>query len=150
MKTYTIKEASAIMNLPASTLRYYDSQGLLPFIERRESGYRIFSENDIALLRVIECLKRSGLSIKDIRHFTELLWQGDASLPERLALFQRQRKAVEAQMAELQKTLDVIDHKCRYYQAAVEAGTERIHQSDDAPEWKRLQEIYSGAAGDVR
>ncbi len=109
------------------TLRYYDKQGLLPFMERKESGYRIFSDGDIAMLRVIECLKKSGMSIKDIRQFSEWVLMGDDSLQERYGMFLERKKAVEAQMADLQKTLDFINHKCWYYETAIEAGTEKIH-----------------------
>lgn len=55
--SYTIKQAAEIMNVTPTTLRYYDKQGLLPFMERKESGYRVFSDADISMLRVIECLK---------------------------------------------------------------------------------------------
>lgn len=127
---YTIKEASQIMNLPASTLRYYDRQGLLPFMERKESGYRIFSEDDIMMLRVIDCLKRSGMPLKEIRQFTEWCRQGDASLEQRYQLFLERKQVVEEQMAELQKVLDLINHKCWYYQTALEAGTEKIHSQN--------------------
>ncbi|MGN0479212.1 MAG: MerR family transcriptional regulator [Hominenteromicrobium sp.] len=125
--SYTIKEASARTGIPATTLRYYDKEGLLPFIERRESGYRLFSDGDIMMLRVIECLKSTGMSIKDIRQFSEWVQQGDATLHQRYEMFLERRRIVEAQMEELQKTLDLIDHKCRYYETAIEAGTERIH-----------------------
>lgn len=125
--SYTIKEAAKIMNVTPTTLRYYDKQGLLPFMERRESGYRIFSENDILMLRVIECLKKSGMPIKDIRQFTEWVLQGDASLQERYHMFLERKQAIEKQMAELQETLDFINHKCWYYKTAIEAGTEKIH-----------------------
>ena len=133
---YTIKEAAQIMGIPATTLRYYDRQGLLPFVERKQSGYRIFSDNDIMLLRVIDCLKRSGMELKDIRQFTEWLREGDASLEKRYQMFLERKKAVEQQMAEMQKTLDMINHKCWYYKTAIEAGTEAIHfknQSDQLP-----------------
>lgn len=133
---YTIKQAAELMNLTPVTLRYYDKQGLLPFMERRESGYRIFSDADIAMLRVIECLKKSGMSIKDIRQFSEWVLMGDDSLQERYEMFLERKKAVEAQIAELQKTLDFINHKCWYYETAIEAGTEKIHfkeQSEKLP-----------------
>ena len=133
---YTIKQAAELMNLTPVTLRYYDKQGLLPFMERRESGYRIFSDADIAMLRVIECLKKSGMSIKDIRQFSEWVLMGDDSLQERYEMFLERKKAVEAQMADLQKTLDFINHKCWYYETAIEAGTEKIHfkeQSEELP-----------------
>ncbi len=124
---YTIKEAAQIMGIPATTLRYYDRQGLLPFVERKQSGYRIFSDNDIMLLRVIDCLKRSGMELKDIRQFTEWLREGDASLEKRYQMFLERKEAVEQQMAEMQKTPDMINHKCWYYKTAIEAGTEAIH-----------------------
>ena len=124
---YTIKQAAELTNLTPVTLRYYDKQGLLPYMERRESGYRMFSDGDIAMLRVIECLKKSGMSIKDIRQFSEWVLMGDDSLQERYEMFLERKKAVEAQMADLQKTLDFIKHKCWYYETAIEAGTEKIH-----------------------
>ena len=133
---YTIKQAAEITKLTPVTLRYYDKQGLLPFMERKESGYRMFSDGDIAMLRVIECLKKSGMSIKDIRQFSEWVLMGDDSLQERYEMFLERKKAVEAQMAELQKTLDFINHKCWYYETAIETGTEKIHfkeQSDKLP-----------------
>lgn len=128
---YTIKQAAEIMNVTPTTLRYYDKQGLLPFMERKESGYRIFSEEDIAMLRVIECLKKSGMPIKDIRQFSKWVQMGDDSLQERYEMFLERKRTVEAQMAELQETLDFINHKCWYYETAIEAGTEKIHFKED-------------------
>ena len=131
---YTIKQAAELTNLTPVTLRNYDKQGLLPFMERRESGYRMFSDGDIAMLRVIECLKKSGMSIKDIRQFSQWVLMGDDSLQERYEMFLERKKAVEAQMADLQKTLDFINHKCWYYETAIEAGTEKIHFKEQSEE----------------
>ena len=127
---YTIKEAAAKTNLPASTIRYYDKQGLLPFVQWSESGYRIFSENDIGLLNMIECLKKTEMPIKEIKQFTLWLQQGDASLEERYQMFLDRKKAVQQQIAQLQQTLEVIDYKCWYYETAIQAGTEAIHNKD--------------------
>ena len=131
---YTIKQAAERTHIPATTLRYYDRQGLLPFLSRRESGYRDFSEGDLQMLRVIECLKRTGMSIEDIRRFTQWVQQGDASLQPRYKMFLERRRAVEAQMAALQEMLAFIDHKCRYYEEALAAGTEAIHFQKETPE----------------
>lgn len=128
---YTIKEVAEKTNLPASTIRYYDKQGLLPFVRRSESGYRMFSENDIGLLNMIECLKQTGMPIKEIKQFTLWLQHGDNSLQERYQMFLERRKAVEQQIAKLQQTLNVIDYKCWYYETAIQAGTEAIHNKDD-------------------
>ncbi len=124
---YTIKQAAEIMHVTPTTLRYYDKQGLLPNIERRDSGYRMFSDGDILMLRVIDCLKKTGMPIKDIQQFVQWVLMGDASLHERYEMFLEREKVVEQQMAELQETLDFVRHKCEYYRTAIEAGTEAIH-----------------------
>lgn len=125
---YSMKEVCQMLNLPASTIRYYDKEGLLPFMARTEGGYRQFSEDDVGLLKIIECLKRTGMPIRDIKQFTVWVQQGDASLKERYEMFLERKKAVQAQMEQLQETMKVIEYKCRYYQTALEAGTEKIHQ----------------------
>ena len=61
---YTIGQVSEMFKLPISTLRYYDKEGLFPGMER-QSGIRKFSERELEALRVIECLKKSGLEIKE-------------------------------------------------------------------------------------
>lgn len=126
---YSIGEISEKLNLPKSTIRYYDKEGLLPFVERKESGIRVFAESDVSMLQVIECLKSSGLSIKDIKKFSEWCLKGDQTLQERYELFLESRKKVKEQMAELEKTLELIEHKCWYYETALEAGTESIHKN---------------------
>ena len=128
MEQYTIKDAARIMNVPASTIRYYDKEGLLPFIERQESGCRVFSEKNMEALRIIDCLKKTGMSIKEIRQFSQWLEQGDASLRQRYEMFLERRRVVEEQMAKLQEVLNTINYECWYYETAIAAGTEKIHQ----------------------
>lgn len=90
MKTYSITEVAEHFNMTAHTLRYYDKEGLMPFIERTSSGKRVLMESDIEFL---------------------------------------ERKAsVEAQMEELKKTMEVIEHKCLYYKTALAGGTEDVHK----------------------
>lgn len=125
---YTIKEVAKIMELPASTIRYYDKQGLLPFVERSEAGYRQFTEEDLRHLCIIECLKSTGMPIKEIKQFTCWLQQGDASLKQRYQMFLERKKAVEEQMEQLQKTMEIINYKCWYYETAIAAGTEAVHK----------------------
>ena len=71
---YSIGEISKMFDLPISTLRYYDKEGLFPHL-KRVNGVRQFSENEIETLRVIDCLKRSGLEIKDIKEYNEDNWK---------------------------------------------------------------------------
>ena len=69
---YTVGEMAKILGVPASTLRYYDQEGLLPFVERSKGGVRMFTEADYSTLMVIGCLKKSGLSIKEIKAFIQM------------------------------------------------------------------------------
>lgn len=134
---YTVGEMAKLMNVAPSTLRYYDKEGLLPFVERSRSGIRLFRESDYEWLQIIECLKKSGLSIKDIKRFIYMVMDGDNSLKERLELFAKQREVILSKMHDLQETLDTVNFKCWYYETAVDAGTEEIFKDmtyKDIPE----------------
>lgn len=131
---YTVGEAAKILNVAPSTLRYYDKEGLLPFMERSGSGIRVFREQDFDWLFIIECLKKSGLSIKEIKHYINMTLKGDETIDERLQMFQNQREKVLRQMRELQDTLDTLNYKCWYYEVAKQAGTTAVHQTLSAEE----------------
>lgn len=120
---YTIGEMAKQLGVATSTLRYYDKEGLLPFMERSEGGMRVFRESDYEFLKIIHCLKATGMQIKDIREFITLVMQGNETIDARLELFQKRKVEVEKQMAELQETLDTINFKCWYYETAKKAGT---------------------------
>ena len=120
---YTIKDMSELTGLPASTLRYYDKQGLLPNLKRDGNNIRIFTEEDYRHLRIIECLKRSGLSIKDIKGFIDMAGK-DSALTGRLEIFRKRRDILKRELEDLKGVLDVIEYKCWYYEKACEAGTE--------------------------
>ena len=120
---YTIGQISEMFHLPISTLRYYDKEGLFPDIER-QSGIRQFSEKEVEALRVIECLKASGLEIKDIKQFMEWVREGSATYAQRKQLFEDRRAAVEEEMRQLEKTLAMIRFKCWYYETALRDGNE--------------------------
>ncbi|MDR9855459.1 MerR family transcriptional regulator [Paenibacillus sp. VCA1] len=131
MKTFSISEVAKQLNLTVYTLRYYDKEGLLPFVERTASGTRSFKESDIEALKIIECLKTTGMPIKEIKHFINWCAEGDTTLQQRYDMFLERKAAVEAQMEELKKTMEVIEHKCFYYKTALDAGTEDIHKNNN-------------------
>lgn len=120
---YTVGEMAKRLGVPASTLRYYDQEGLLPFVERSSGGIRMFKDVDYEWLQIIECLKKTGMHLKDIREFVLMAMQGDETIEPRLELIKKQREAVKAQMEELNQTLNTLDFKCWYYETAKEAGT---------------------------
>lgn len=142
---YTIGQVSEMFHLPISTLRYYDKEGLFPEIER-VSNIRKFGEKELEALRVIECLKKSGMEIKDIKQFMKWCSGGNKTYPQRRELFLKQKKAVEAEIKRLEKTLDMIRFKCWYYEQAIKDGNEdKINEMlpDKLPE--EIQPIYNHA-----
>ena len=145
---YTIGQISEMFQLPISTLRYYDKEGLFPDLER-SSGIRRFSEKEIEALRVIECLKKSGLEIKDIKLFMEWCSEGSATYQRRKELFERQKEIVQKEIAKLEKVLDMLQFKCWYYDQAVKDGNAaRIQRllPDRLPE--DIQKIYNRSHND--
>jgi DNA-binding transcriptional MerR regulator len=130
MKTYSISEVAKELNLTVYTLRYYDKEGLMPFIERTASGTRLFKESDIDALKIIECLKATGMPIKEIKNFIDWCSEGDSTLQQRYNMFMERKASVEAQMEELKKTMELIEHKCSYYKTALAAGTEDVHKNN--------------------
>jgi DNA-binding transcriptional MerR regulator len=130
VKTYSISEVAKELDLTAYTLRYYDNEGLMPFVERSPSGTRVFKESDIEALKVIECLKATGMSIKEIKNFIDWCSEGDSTLQQRYDMFIERKATVEAQIEELKKTMELIEHKCLYYKTALDAGTEDIHKGN--------------------
>lgn len=98
MKVYSISEVAKKLNLTTYTLRYYDKEGLMPFVERTAGGIRLFKESDIEALRVIECLKATGMPIKEIKNFIDWCSEGDATLQQRYDMFIERKAIVEAQM----------------------------------------------------
>jgi len=121
---YSIGEVAHRLNIPASTLRYYDREGLLTGIKRSNGGIRMFSDQEIGTLKVIECLQSTGMQIKDIKKFLDWCEEGESTLEKRREMFYERRAIVEKQMEELQKTLEIVQFKCWYYDTACEAGTE--------------------------
>ncbi|MDD3278123.1 MAG: MerR family transcriptional regulator [Lachnospiraceae bacterium] len=124
MKTFSIGEVSKIMNLSIPTLRYYDKEGLLDTVERTEGGIRIFHQEDLDHLRMLECLKSTGMPLKDIRTFFEWCKQGDSTVERRYQMFLDRKAEVERQMESLKKTMATIEYKCQWYKEALEAQTQ--------------------------
>ena len=129
---YSISQVAEKCGISAYTLRYYDKEGLLPFVKKTPSGLRNFSDQDIELLRIIECLKGTGMQIKDIRQYIVWMMQGNSTLRERLDMFERQKERLELQMRQLTDFMDKINFKIDFYKDAVAHGD--INVFDRNPE----------------
>ncbi|RGZ01759.1 MerR family transcriptional regulator [Clostridium sp. AM58-1XD] len=144
---YTIGQVSEMFQLPISTLRYYDKEGLFPGLTRI-SGVRKFGENELERLRVIECLKQSGVEIKDIKQFMQWCEQGESTYLLRHDFFMHQKKVMEAEIEQMQKTLSMIRYKCWYYEQAMKDGSEN-HILEMLPDQlpQEIQALYDHARG---
>lgn len=126
MHYYTIKDVAHCLHIAPSTLRYYEKIGILPDINRSPGGIRLYGESDLELLRIVECLKKTGMPLKDIKTFVNLAKSGDSTVNERLKLIKERRIDVEKQMQELGEVLRVLEYKEWYYSVAKAHGTTAV------------------------
>lgn len=133
--TYTIGQMAKRMGVTVPTLRFYDKEGLLPFVDRRKNGTRVFKDKDFPWLDAINCMKRTGMPIKDIRVYVDLCIAGDSTLSERLKIMQDHKRAITAQIETLERHMKKVDHKIAYYEVAVAAGTELVHKDNNFNCW---------------
>lgn len=124
---YTIGQVAQKLGITVDTLRYYDRQGLLPFVKRDVAGRRRFTDNDLHLMRTIICLKNAGVSVKDIGIFIKLRMDGDATLGQRSEILKHHKKHLVDEINILNETLSYLKFKEWYYDTAQKAGTEAIH-----------------------
>lgn len=136
-----------MFHLPVSTLRCYDKEGLFPHLER-QSGIRKFGEREIETLRIVECLKASGLEIREIQQFMQWTTEGSATYPQRRQLFEARKEVIEQKMERLQKILCMLRYKCWYYETAMQDGNEdriRAMLPDRLP--PEIQKLYDFGRG---
>ena len=122
--THSIKEVADMMNVEPSTLRYYDSMGLLPGV-KRVNGRRVFEDKDFKWLRVLNCMKKINMPIDKIRSYVELAEKGDSTLQDRFDMILEQKEIVLGQIAKLKDCLKEFEYKEWYYTEAIKAGTEK-------------------------
>ena len=121
---YTVAQAAEKTGISAHTLRFYAKEGLLPFVQRSAGGIRQFTQTDMEWLALIQCLKNTGMPLKEIKHFAaDCAAAGNGTIEERLAIFLAQRERVKQQIKELKGYLNVLEHKCSFYQRATELGS---------------------------
>lgn len=113
---YTINEVAQKFDLSAHTLRYYDKEGLLPFIARSKSGNRTFTELDLNWIALICCLKDTGMQIKEIKQYSDWCTQGSETVEARKTMLAAHRNKVLQQIDALQKNVTLIDAKIASYE----------------------------------
>jgi DNA-binding transcriptional MerR regulator len=141
--TYSISQVAKKFNLTIHTIRYYEKEGVLPFIKRTKSGIREFDQKSLDALNMIECLKKTGMSLKDIKVFQDWCAEGDSSIEKRKEMFEERKEDILGQISELQHVLKLIKFKCWYYGKASELGSEKAVmelEKDKIPE--EIKKLY--------
>ena len=119
--TLTISDAARASGVSAHTLRYYERAGLLDPVDRAASGHRRYAEEDLVRIQFLTKLRSTGMPIRQIRAYADLMRGGDETHEARLALLEEHREAVRARLAETARNLDLIDHKIDFYRERLAA-----------------------------
>ena len=112
---YTMKQVCKMLDISYETLKFYCKEGLVPNVQRDKNNYRIFDEKNIGWIKGLQCLRKCGMSIKDIRTYMNLCLEGQASVPQRKIMLNHTKEDIQNKIEELQECLDFIDNKQNYY-----------------------------------
>jgi DNA-binding transcriptional MerR regulator len=130
-----IAEVSDHYEISPDTLRYYERIGLIPPVNRNGGGIRDYDEVDLRRVEFIKCMRSAGLPIEVLIEYVGLVQQGDRTIDARKEILKEQRKLLAARMEEMQKTLDLLDHKIEVYEKAVlKREKELIQVENQVPE----------------
>jgi DNA-binding transcriptional MerR regulator len=126
-----IAEVSEREGISSDTLRYYERIGLIPPVTRSESGIRDYGEIDIRRVEFIKCMRSAGLPVEVLIEYISLVQQGDKTIEARKEILKEQRELLIARMKEMQKTLDILDHKIEVYENAVLKKEQAMLQTEE-------------------
>jgi len=123
---YTVKEVAKIMSVSVHTVRYYDNEGLIPFVTRTQSNIRMFSDYDLSWFKTVHCLRATDLSISDIKTYINLCLKGNKTIPQRAKIIFNQEKKLQEHLKELQKQMEILQKKKKYYKNLLKNKTNDI------------------------
>lgn len=115
---YTIGQVSDVTGLTAHTLRYYEKEGILPPVERDGGGRRSYSDENLAWLDIVTCLKQTEMPVSDIKEIVRLSIIGDSTIPERRRLLLAHKNKMLEDLARLESNIGKIDRKIAFYDGA--------------------------------
>ena len=117
---YTVKEVAEMLELSTYTVRYYENSGLIPFVDRTDGNIRMFSDYSVSWLRLVHCLRTTGLPIEGVKNYIEMCLKGDSTIAERARLIFQQEKSLRRQIKTLQQQMEVLKYKKSYYRNLLE------------------------------
>lgn len=113
---YTVKDVAKIMNISAHAVRYYDNEGLIPFVSRTDSNIRMFSEYDLSWFRTVHCLRATDLSINDIKKYIRLCLKGNKTVAQRAKIIFAQEQKLKEHLKTLQTQMKILQKKKKFYE----------------------------------
>src|SRR5262245_9796114 len=140
--TRTIQRAAAETGLSTDTLRYYERIGILPGIGRSESGHRRFTDDDMGWIKLVQCLRATGMPLEDLHRYAELVQEGEHTAAERLALLETHKARIQSEMGELAIALELVDRKIDGYTALVARGD--LEPPDHVPATRKVHPRTAG------
>ncbi|AHV97414.1 MerR family transcriptional regulator [Paenibacillus sabinae] len=118
---YSVSQISLMSGLPASTIRFYEKEGIIPNVNRNTSGRRQYSDEDLLLLELVVCLKDTGMMIEEIKKYTHLIVQGNETIGQRREILLAHKKNVEQQLMRMRENLKQLNQKIAVYDGLVTA-----------------------------
>jgi Predicted transcriptional regulators len=120
---YTMKEVCDQVGISYEALRFYCNEGLVPNVKRRKNNYRAFDERDVRWLKGLQCLRKCGMSIKDMKGYMNLCLKGASTIPERKCLLAVQKEYLLGKIDEVNQSIAYIDGKQIYYDDVLSGET---------------------------
>lgn len=120
---YSMKEACTLTNMTYENLKFYCNEGLVPNVKRDRRNYRVFDEHDIKWIQSLNCLKRCGMSIAEMKQYLALCMEGEGTIPERKVILAEKKETLLQSITELQKAVAYIDWKQRFYDDVLSGKT---------------------------
>ena len=120
---YSMKEACTLTNMTYENLKFYCNEGLVPNVKRDSRNYRVFDDHDIKWIQSLNCLKRCGMSIAEMKEYLALCMDGEGTIPERKMILAEKKEALLQSIAELQEAVAYIDWKQDFYDDVLSGKT---------------------------
>lgn len=120
---YSMKEACKLTNMTYENLKFYCNEGLVPNVKRDSRNYRVFDDHDISWIEGLNCLKRCGMSIAEMKKYLVLCLEGESSIPERKVILEEKKDKLLKAIDDIQKSIDYIDWKQSFYDDVLEGRT---------------------------
>lgn len=115
MKMYTMLQVCKELDMTYQTLKYYCNEGLVPNVKRDENNRRIFDERDVKWIKDLTCLKKCGLSIREMKEYLDLCLEGESTIPLRKEMLAKKQERLRVRISELQDSVAYIDWKQNFY-----------------------------------